>query len=191
VVAVNGPLVTAEVIRDQEVTMNEVAYVMWDGTPLKSEVIRIRGRLIDIQVFENTTGLKVGDEVTFSRELLSATLGPGILGQIYDGLQNPLNMLEDSQGFFLKRGQYMSALDYSRQWEFTPFASQGDHVRAGHYLGCVPEGIFQHNIMVPLSYEGVGEIVEIAGKGFYSVNAPIAMMRNEDGDHFSVTMEQK
>ncbi len=72
---VNGPLVTKEVVRDQEVTMNEVAYVVWNGTPLKSEVIRIRGRLVDLQVFESTTGLKVGDQVSFTCELLSVTLG--------------------------------------------------------------------------------------------------------------------
>ena len=156
VVAVNGPLVTAEVIRDQEVTMNEVAYVMWNGMPLKSEVIRIRGRLVDLQVFESTTGLKVGDQVNFSRELLSATLGPGMLGQIYDGLQNPLGKLENNQDFFLKRGQYVSSLDQGREWEFTPVAKKGDQVKAGYYLGYVPEGIFQHHIIVPLSYMGWG-----------------------------------
>jgi V/A-type H+-transporting ATPase subunit A len=191
VVAVNGPLVTAEVIRDQEVTMNEVAYVIWNGTPLKSEVIRIRGRLVDIQVFESTTGLKVGDQVDFSRELLSASLGPGILGHIYDGLQNPLNMLDNSQGFFLKRGQYVNALDYTRKWDFTPSVTQGAHVKAGYYLGSVPEGIFQHNIVVPLSYTGVGEVVELGSQGSYAVNEPIAVLRNEHGEHFSVTMEQK
>ncbi|HNY69702.1 MAG TPA: V-type ATP synthase subunit A [Syntrophorhabdus sp.] len=191
VIAVNGPLVTAEVIRDQEVTMNEVAYVMWNDIPLKSEVIRIRGRLVDIQVFESTTGLKVGDQVDFSRELLSATLGPGILGQIYDGLQNPLNMLENTQGFFLKRGQYVSALDQTKKWDFTPLVAKGDQVKAGHYLGYVPEGIFRHHIMVPLSYAGIGEIVEIAGQGPFTVGETIAVLRNGDSEHFSVTMEQK
>lgn len=191
VIAVNGPLVTAEVIRDQEVTMNEVAYVMWNDIPLKSEVIRIRGRLVDIQVFESTTGLKVGDQVDFSRELLSATLGPGILGQIYDGLQNPLNMLENTQGFFLKRGQYVSALDQTKKWDFTPLVAKGDQVKAGHYLGYVPEGIFRHHIMVPLSYAGIGEIVEIAGQGPFTVGETIAVLRNGDSEPFSVTMEQK
>ena len=191
VIAVNGPLVTAEVIRDQEVTMNEVAYIMWNDIPLKSEVIRIRGRLVDIQVFESTTGLKVGDQVDFSRELLSATLGPGILGQIYDGLQNPLNMLENTQGFFLKRGQYVSALDQTKKWDFTPLVAKGDQVKAGHYLGYVPEGIFRHHIMVPLSYAGIGEIVEIAGQGPFTVGETIAVLRNGDSEHFSVTMEQK
>jgi V/A-type H+-transporting ATPase subunit A len=190
-VAVNGPLVTAEVIRDQEVTMNEVAYVVLNGVPLKSEVIRIRGRLVDMQVFENTSGLKVGDQVDFSRELLSASLGPGILGQIYDGLQNPLGKLDNNQGFFLRRGQYVSSLDQTRRWDFTPTVAQGDRVKAGYYLGHVPEGIFRHHIIVPLSFTGVGEIVEISGQGSYTVNEPIAVLRNEDGEHFSVTMEQK
>ncbi len=171
--------------------MNEVAYVMWNDIPLKSEVIRIRGRLVDIQVFESTTGLKVGDQVDFSRELLSATLGPGILGQIYDGLQNPLNMLENTQGFFLKRGQYVSALDQTKKWDFTPLVAKGDQVKAGHYLGYVPEGIFRHHIMVPLSYAGIGEIVEIAGQGPFAVGETIAVLRNGDSEHFSVTMEQK
>lgn len=189
--AVNGPLVTAEVIRDQEVTMNEVAYVVLNGVPLKSEVIRIRGRLVDMQVFENTSGLKVGDQVDFSRELLSASLGPGILGQIYDGLQNPLGKLDNNQGFFLRRGQYVSSLDQTRRWDFTPTVAQGDRVKAGYYLGHVPEGIFRHHIIVPLSFTGVGEIVEISGQGSYTVNEPIAVLRNEDGEHFSVTMEQK
>jgi V/A-type H+-transporting ATPase subunit A len=164
---------------------------MWNDIPLKSEVIRIRGRLVDIQVFESTTGLKVGDQVDFSRELLSATLGPGILGQIYDGLQNPLNMLENTQGFFLKRGQYVSALDQTKKWDFTPLVAKGDQVKAGHYLGYVPEGIFRHHIMVPLSYAGIGEIVEIAGQGPFAVGETIAVLRNGDSEHFSVTMEQK
>ncbi|TFG35296.1 MAG: V-type ATP synthase subunit A, partial [Nitrospirales bacterium] len=151
VVAVYGPLVTAEVIRDQEVTMNEVAYVVLNGVPLKSEVIRIRGRLVDMQVFENTSGLKVGDQVDFSRELLSASLGPGILGQIYDGLQNPLGKLDNNQGFFLRRGQYVSSLDQTRRWAFTPTVAQGDRGKAGYYLGHVPAGIFRHHIIVPLS----------------------------------------
>ena len=190
-VAVNGPLVTTEVIRDQEVTMNEVAYVMWNDIPLKSEVIRIRGRLVDLQVFESTTGLKVGDQVNFSRELLSATLGPGMLGQIYDGLQNPLGKLENDQDFFLKRGQYVGSLDQGREWEFTPVVKKGDQVKAGYYLGYVPEGIFQHHITVPLSYWGVLEVIEIHSQGYYTVNEPIAVLRNGEGEHFSVTMEQR
>lgn len=191
VVAVNGPLVTAEVIRDQEVTMNEVAYVVCNDVPLKSEVIRIRGRLVDIQVFESTTGLKVGDQVNFSRELLSATLGPGILGQIYDGLQKPLLELENIQGFFLSRGQYVDSLNQEKRWDFTPSAVPGQKVKAGHYLGYVPEGIFKHHIMVPLSFAGVGEIVEIVDPGSYTVGETIAVVKDEAGQYLCVTMEQR
>ncbi len=90
IIAVNGPLATCEIGQGLEVLQNEVAYVHCQGTPLKAEVIRIRGRQVDLQVFESTTGMVTGDEVMFSGGLLSATLGPGILGMIYDGLQNPL-----------------------------------------------------------------------------------------------------
>ncbi len=191
VVAVNGPLVTTEVIRDHNVMMNEVAYVMWNGTPLKAEVIRVRGHHVDLQVFESTTGLRVGDEVRFSRELLSATLGPGILGQIYDGLQNPLGKLVNDQGFFLKRGQYVDSLDRAKKWDFSPLVIPGDKVKAGHYLGYVPEGIFKHYITVPLSLRGVMEVIEIQSQGPYTVAESIAVLKNEEGVEFSITMEQK
>ena len=147
IIAVNGPLATAEVAQGKEILQNEVAYVNCQGVRLKAEVIRIRGRQIDMQVFESTTGMVIGDEVDFSGELLSATLGPGILGMIYDGLQNPLTQLENEQGFFLKRGQYLQALDEERMWEFTPSITVGAMVKAGQYLGSVPEGIFRHNIL--------------------------------------------
>ncbi len=191
VVAVNGPLVTTEVIRDHNVMMNEVAYVMWNGTPLKAEVIRVRGHHVDLQVFESTTGLRVGDEVRFSRELLSVTLGPGILGQIYDGLQNPLGKLVNDQGFFLKRGQYVDSLDRAKKWDFSPLVTPGDKVKAGYYLGYVPEGIFKHYITVPLSLRGVMEVIEIQSQGPYTVAESIAVLKNEEGVGFSITMEQK
>jgi V/A-type H+-transporting ATPase subunit A len=190
VVAVNGPLVTVEVVKDQEVMMNEVAYVVWNGVPLKSEIIRIRGRFADMQVFESTTGLKVGDRVDFSGHLLSATLGPGMLGQIYDGLQNPLRALENSQGYFLRRGQYVHSLNEEKRWEFTPSVKPGDQVRAGHYLGSVPEGIFEHHIMVPLALPGIWEVADICLPGPYTLKDRIALLKNEAGLTAPVTMEQ-
>ncbi len=191
VVAINGPLVTAEVIRDQEVTMNEIAYVVCNGVPLKSEVIRVRGRLADLQVFESTNGLKVGDKVDFSGDLLSVNLGPGILGQIYDGLQNPLEKLENDQDFFLKRGQYVEALDRKKGWDFTPVVTKGDRVRAGHFLGYVPEGIFRHHVTVPLSYSGVFTVEEVHDPASCTVDETIATLTNDRGERFTVTMEQK
>ncbi len=191
VLAVNGPLVTVEVIRNREIMMNEVAYVMLSGVGLKAEVIRIRGRLADVQVFEGTVGIKVGDPVVFSDELLSATLGPGMLGQIYDGLQNPLGELENGQGYFLQRGQYLDALSIEKRWEFTPFVQPGAKVRAGHYLGKVTEGIFDHHIMVPLVFQDVLEVAGIVRRGSYTVEDTIATLVSTDGHEHPVSMKQK
>ena len=150
VVGVNGNMVTVEV--EGDVSMNEVAYVVSAGKKLKSEVIRIRGRLAEMQVFEMSRGIGVGDEVEFTAELLSVRLGPGLLAQIYDGLQNPLPELAARCGFFLERGVYLSPLDEKKKWPFTPAARPGDPVTAGDTLGTVPEGIFSHRIMVPFQH---------------------------------------
>lgn len=190
VVAVNGPLVTVEIVKAQEVMMNEVAYVLWNSVPLKSEVIRIRGRLVDMQVFENTVGLKVGDRVDFAGSLLSATLGPGMLGQIYDGLQNPLSELENDQGYFLRRGQYVSSLNQEKKWEFTPSVKPGDTVKAGYYLGSVPEGIFEHHIMVPFSLQGTWEVMDVRRQESCTVTDRVATLKNHEGVEVPVTMAQ-
>ncbi|MBN1382666.1 MAG: V-type ATP synthase subunit A [Deltaproteobacteria bacterium] len=192
IIAVNGPLATCEVGQEHNVLQNEVAYVNCQGTSLKSEVIRIRGRQIDMQVFESTTGMMVGDDVEFSGELLSATLGPGILGMIYDGLQNPLTHLENDQDFFLKRGQYLNALDEDKQWEFTPAVASGAIVKAGQFLGSVPEGLFKHHIMVPLMLKGTWEVIRIVPAGHYRVSETIAVIRStEDGREVPVMLKQE
>jgi V/A-type H+-transporting ATPase subunit A len=193
IIAVNGPLATCEVAQGQEVLQNEVAYVNCQGAPLKAEVIRVRGRQIDMQVFESTTGMVVGDEVNFSGELLSVTLGPGILGMIYDGLQNPLTQLENAQDFFLRRGQYLKALDEERQWRFIPSAVKGAVVKAGHYLGAVREGLFPHHIMVPLMLRGTWEVLEVKPEGLYRISETIAILKNtaEQGREVTVTMKQE
>lgn len=192
IIAINGPLATCEIGQHLEVLQNEVAYVYCDGTPLKAEVIRVRGRQIDMQVFESTTGMRVGDEVEFSGQLLSATLGPGILGMIYDGLQNPLTQLKNEQDFFLKRGQYVNAVDEEKLWEFTPSATEGDIVKAGQFLGHVPEGIFKHHITVPLIFRGTWEVVTMAAAGRYKVSETVAVLKNnEDGRQAEVSLKQE
>ena len=157
VISVNGNLVS--VAFDGNVSMNEICYVKVDGAALKSEVIRIRGNRADLQVFESTAGLKVGDGVEFTGELLSVELGPGLLKRVYDGLQNPLNLLAEHSGFFLQRGVYLRALDKEEKWEWTPCAKAGDTVIAGDRLGSVPEGIITHYIMVPFSYQGAKQVL--------------------------------
>ena len=147
VVSINGNLVSVEF--NGNVSMNEICFVRVDDTALKSEVIRIRGNIAQIQVYEMTDGIKCGDEVEFTGDMLSAELGPGLLGQVYDGLQNPLPVLAEQAGWFLERGIYADGLDGEKKWEFTPTAKIGDVLRAGEYIGTVPEGPFTHKIFIP------------------------------------------
>ena len=109
IVAVDGSLAIAEM--DGRIVQNSVGHcVRADGMRLLSEVIRVRGQRADLQVFEETRGLKIGDVVEFQEEMLSVVLGPGLLGQIYDGLQNPLPELARQVGYFLKPGVYIHGL---------------------------------------------------------------------------------
>ena len=163
VVSVNGNLVSVEF--NGNISMNEICYVLVDGIALKSEVIRIKGNVAQVQVYEMTDGIKCGDEVEFTGNMLSAELGPGLLGQIYDGLQNPLPVLAEQAGWFLERGIYADGLDTEKKWEFTPTAHAGDTVRAGEYIGSVPEGSFTHKIFIPFYLRGTYTIKSIADKG--------------------------
>ena len=189
IVGVNGNMLTVEF--ETAVTQNEVAFAVLGDIRLKAEVIRVRGRRADLQVYENTAGLKIGDTVEFTNDLLSVELGPGLLTQVYDGLQNPLNKLAEKSGFFLQRGLYMNALDYERQWEFTPLAIIGDRLTAGSYIGFVPEGIFKHYIMLPFLFRGTWELVDIAAPGSYRLRDCIAKAKNEKGEIREITMVQK
>lgn len=188
IVGVNGNMLTVEF--DDHVTQNEVAYAILGENRLKSEVIRIRGKRADLQVFESTNGLKVGHEVEFTEELLSVELGPGLLKMVFDGLQNPLNDLAEKFGFFLKRGAYLAALDYESTWEFTPLLKVGDKVQAGSWIGWVPEGIFKHYIMAPFNLQGDWKITELKDAGTYNLKENIAKIKNEKGEERHVTMVQ-
>ena len=185
---VSGNMVAVEV--DAFIVQNEVAYIVHGNERLKAEVIRVRGRQAETQVFESTTSLKVGDEVEFTGDLLSVELGPGLLGQIFDGLQNPLPALAERQGFFLKRGAYIEALSDKQQWDFTPLAKAGDNVRAGDRLGFVPEKIFKHYIMVPFAFQQMCEVVELAPAGRYTISHTIARLKDGDGKVHDVSMRQ-
>jgi V/A-type H+-transporting ATPase subunit A len=188
IVGVNGNMLTVEF--DTYVTQNEVAYAVLGEERLKCEVIRVRGNRADLQVYEDTRGLKVGDTVEFTDELLSVELGPGLLTQVYDGLQNPLNKLAEESGFFLKRGLYLPALDYEKEWEFTPALEVGATVQAGDKLGGVPEGVFDHYIMAPFNLKGAWELAEIKPKGSYKIKDAIAKIKNEKGEEREVSMVQ-
>ena len=189
VVGVNGNMVSVQF--EGNVSMNEICYVKVGNTSLKSEVIRIRGKIAQIQVYEMTNGIQCGDEVTFTGDMLTAELGPGLLGQIYDGLQNPLPLLAKQAGWFLERGIYTNALDDQKKWEFTPTAKPGDTVKAGEYVGTVPEGSFVHKILVPFYLLGTYTVKSVAQKGEYTIKETIAVITDDRGNEIPLTMSFK
>lgn len=183
---ISGNMVTASF--DSPVMQNEVAYILHGEERLKSEIIRVRGNLAEMQVYEDTSRIRVGEEVEFTGDLLSVELGPGLLGQIFDGLQNPLPELAAQCGFFLRRGVYMEALSGSDAWEFTPVAQTGDRLRAGDRIGFVQEKIFRHYCMVPFSWEGFFEVISVEKAGKYTKNQAIAHVKDEKGNVRPVTL---
>ncbi len=186
VIGISGNMVSVEYTG--EATMNEVCYINTGDKKLKSEIIRIKGNVADLQVFEMTSGIRVGDTVEFSGELLSVQLGPGLLGQIYDGLQNPLPELAEKCGFFLDRGVYLAALDDQKEWEFMPTVEIGARLEAGEQIGFVKEGIFNHWIMVPFQFEGTLTLESINAAGKYTINDVLAEAKDEKGALHQLTM---
>lgn len=186
IVAIYGNMVTAEVTGS--VKQNAVAYCCRsrDGIKLKAEIIRLRNQFIDMQVFESTRGLQIGDEVEVTSSLLSVTVGPGLLGQIYDGLQNPLPQLAEECGFFLQSGVYKKPLDAEKKWKFTPNKKVGDIVTMGDNIGTVPEGIFEHQILVPNSAKLTIESIVKAGD--YTVEEVVATAKDENGKVYELKM---
>ena len=185
VTGVNGNM--TKVSFDGSVRKNEVAYVVVGDKRLKGEVIRISNGIASLQIYEMSDGIKVGDPVEFTGELMSVELGPGLLTQIYDGLQNPLPDLAEKCGFFLERGVYLNPIP-DREWEFTPVAAVGDKVVAGDTVGTVPEGIFTHQIMVPFITKGEWTVKSIKAKGSYNVRSTVCVIENDKGEEKELSM---
>ena len=170
------------------VSQNEICLISHDNTKLMAEVIKVSRDQAFVQVFESTRGLRVGSDVEFTGSMLEATLGPGILSRKYDGLQNDLDKLE---GVFLKKGEYNFPLDEDEKWEFTPVVEAGNMVEAGSWLGEVIENWLPHKIMVPFKFSGSYNLKWIADKGFYRISEVIAVLTDESGKQYDVTMVQK
>jgi V/A-type H+/Na+-transporting ATPase subunit A len=188
VVSVNESLVGVE--HTEGAVMNgEVAYVVIEnGIRLKSEVIDIRpGGIVYLQVFEDTSWMSVGDLVEFTGLPLAVKLGPGILGSITDGLQNPLYELAKKE-WFLERGQEVAPLDNTIKWHFSPLVVKGDIVTGGSVLGFVPEKLFQHKIFVPFSINDHYTIASIAKEGAYTIEEEIAIIQNAEGKRMPLQM---
>lgn len=179
-------LVTVEV--DGPVSQNEICYITVRGVELMSEVIKVIGASVYVQVFESTRGMKVGDKVSFTGHMLEVTLGPGMLSKNYDGLQHDLDKMD---GVFLKRGDYTHPLDTTRKWDFKPIAKAGDTVQAGSWLGQVDENHQPHRIMVPFVMEGSYTVDSVKPAGQYTVEETIAVIVDAEGKKHDITMIQR
>jgi V/A-type H+-transporting ATPase subunit A len=173
------------------IRQGEVAMVKVGSANLKGEVIEIAGHEAKVQVFEDTWGVKLGTLVEFSGHLLEAELGPGLLGSILDGLQNPLEKVADAIGLFLSRGVYLPPLDRTRHWDFHPIAKPGDIVRAGDEIGYTMEGRFHHKIMVPFSHTGEYTLTWVAKQGSFTIDTTIAKAVDPSGHEYHWTMVQR
>lgn len=198
VVAVQEDLVTIKMAETQgkPLIKNEVVYIcpqrQTEGRTekLKAEVLRVRGKEADAQVYESTRGIGIGDPVEQSGELLSVTLGPGLLTQVYDGLQNPLSELAADYGTFLPRGVYASALNSQQKWSFVPTVKIGDRLKAGDVIGTVAEGRFTHKIMIPFD-EPTEVTVDWIQQGSFTIETPIARIKDQNGKERSLTLTQQ
>ncbi len=188
IIGVNGNLLKVEF--ENPVIQNEVAYACVGDLKLKAEVIRIRGNSAELQVFEDTVGVKVGDPVEFSGDLLSVELGPGLLTQIFDGLQNPLPALAEECGFFLQRGTYLKPLPRDSKWVYTPVLNVGDTVVAGDTIGTIPEGMFDHHVMVPFKLRGKWTVEKVTPAGEYTVEEVVAVLKDDKGNTVDATIMQ-
>jgi V/A-type H+-transporting ATPase subunit A len=178
VIWVNGPVVRARGSR--HVGMLEIVHV--GPERLIAEVISLNEDVMTLQVYEETAGLRPGAVVYGTGRPLSLELGPGLLQSIFDGIQRPLPVIEMRSGTFIGRGIQVTPLYRKQKWAFTPIAKVGDRLQAGEILGTVPEtALIEHRIMLPPSTHG--ELTWIAPAGDYTVDAPIAKIRQGDEDH--------
>ena len=186
VIKVSGPLVVADGL--ESANMADVVRV--GEKRLIGEILNMMGGRASIQVYEETGGLGPGAEVVSTGAPLSVELGPGLIGNIYDGIQRPLEEIMRLEGPNITRGVEASPLPREKQWAFTPTAAVGSAVTGGDVLGTVPETeSVLHRIMVPNGL--AGELVWLAPAGDYTIDQIIARVRTENGDERELTMTQK
>lgn len=176
IIKISGPVVEAKGMRGAK--MYDVVRVGDEN--LIGEIIRLNEDVATIQVYEETTGLRPGEKVISTGEPLSAELGPGLLTNIFDGIQRPLVQIKDSVGDFITRGVDIPALDRKKKWKFKPVIKKGDKVVSGDVIGEVKEtSLVVHKIMVPPGVEG--KIKEIVGEGEFTVEDTIAVVEGKKG----------
>ncbi len=179
--SVSGPVVTAT---DLAARMNDVVYVGNEG--LMGEVIEIEGDITTIQVYEETSDVSPGEPVESTGEPLTVDLGPGMLDSIYDGVQRPLDVLEERMGAFLDRGVDAPGIDLEKEWGFEPSVEVGDEVAPGDVVGVVEETVqIDHKVLVPPGHEG-GTVAEIEA-GDFTVDEAVATLEN--GEEIAMRQE--
>ncbi|MEA3311513.1 MAG: V-type ATP synthase subunit A [candidate division WOR-3 bacterium] len=185
ILKVSGPLVVAEGMGTSR--MYDVVKI--SDKRLVGEIIGIEGDKASIQVYEDTGGIGPGEPVYPTHEPLSVELGPGLVEAIYDGIQRPLSDIAAKTGAFISRGIEIPALPRHKKWNFVPQVKKGQKVTAGDIIGTVAETVLiEHRIMVPPGIEG--EIVEI-GKGNFTVEDTVAVIKTADGKKMNITMMQR
>ena len=187
VVKVSGPLVVATGLADAN--MSDVVRV--GPQRLIGEILTMKGDTANIQVYEETSGLGPGAEVETTGFPMSVELGPGMIENIYDGIQRPLEeIMKKVQGNNLPRGVEVPAIDQEKLWDFTPVAKAGDKVTGGDVLGTVPEtAVVLHKIMVPPLLKGT--LKSVAPAGSYNVRQVVAVLEKDDGTEVELTMSQR
>jgi len=185
IVKVAGPLVVAEGLA--HANMYDVVHV--GKQSLIGEIIEMRGDRASIQVYEETSGIAPGDAVESTGAPLSVELAPGLIANIYDGIQRPLEKIREQVGNTITRGVHVSPVDKEKKWDFTPVAKKGDQVIPGDVLGTVEETIVvKHRILVP---NGVSGTVERIESGSFTVEQPIAVIKKADGTSVELPMLQR
>lgn len=185
ILSVNGPVVIAQNLSDAK--MYDMVKV--GAKKLVGEIIGIHNQEVTIQVYEETAGLQPGEPVETTHEPLSVELGPGLISNIFDGTQRPLEIILKSSGNFIARGVEASALDRNKKWDFKPLVTNGTQVQAGDIIGETQESTtIVHKVMIPPGISGT--LVEIK-TGSFTVVEPIATIQTDGGEKISITMLQR
>jgi V/A-type H+-transporting ATPase subunit A len=186
IVMVNGPVVKADNMTCFK--MNEM--VMVGDKKLIGEVISIEGEIGTIQVYEETEGTKINEEITGTGKPLSVTLGPGLIGNIFDGIQRPLNKINEIKENFISEGIGLISIDKEMTWEFTPMIKVGDEISQGKIFGTVKESIMiQHRLLVPIGVNG--KVIKVLEEGEYNVETVLLQVEDSKGEIHDLKMYQE
>ena len=183
---INGPVVTIK--NTKSFSMMEMVYV--GEEKLVGEIIGITDKFTTVQVYEETTGLMPGDPIYGTGAPMNVTLGPGIIDNIFDGIERPLKAIQEKSGAFISRGASVSPLDEEKLWDVTITVKVGDKVSSGQIYATLPEtAIIEHRLLVPPNV--TGEVIKVEKNGKYSLESVIVVIKDEYGKTYDLSLCQK